>query len=741
MLTDKQKEAVQRHLKKVLASSEFARSERAAAFLTYIVTRALDQDSETLKERTIGIAVFERPEDWDPKLDTTVRTEARRLRKKLSGYYASPAGEDQYVCIDVPLGAYVPKFRFVETANHRLTELAPTPNAAAVPNRERETDQDGLGTIHTARVNPWKQVLSGHALLICSLVVAAPLLTTFVISLHSRKPSVLPPFQTLPLTAEYGNEFDPAISPNANQIAYVWDGSTSGYRIYIRSVKGGSPSRLTSGNSPELDPAFSPDGKQIAYLRVEPEATDVVIRNLDDGTEHIVGEIATQIGDWTGDPGPLIGNLGPTWTPDGSNLIVADFAPHSTISGIFEIKISDGSRRQLTTTEDSVQDFLPRVSRDGRILAFVRAVTHGISDVYLLDLATHALIRATDDNRSINGLAWGRNDDKVVISSNRDGTYQLWILDLPKRSLQKLDTASTTAIDPQIAVGSGWMAYVTTNQNWNIGRVSLDEKVATSVDRFIASSGRNHSARYSPDGKYVAFVSDRSGAWEIWLCQVDCAEPQKLTSFNGPWIGGLSWSPDSTHLAFDARPGRKSAIYTLSITNPAPEILEKNAYEERMPFWSIDGRTIYFNSDRDGSVSIWRRDMPTGDTRRVGSGFSAQELDPAGRLLIGRSDGTIWQVKEPGDLERSLSDDIVVDPVLAWTVHEGVLYYCSSAKDGRVRIARFENGHQQTIAVLSISFPRTSATLDISPDGKSLLLTSTDHSSSNVFRRIGSLPL
>ena len=160
-----------------------------------------------------------------------------------------------------------------------------------------------------------------------------------------------------------------------------------------------------------------------------------------------------------------------------------------------------------------------------------------------------------------------------------------------------------------------------------------------------------------------------------------------------------------------------------------------------MPFWSIDGRTIYFNSDRDGSVSIWRRDMPTGDTRRVGSGFSAQELDPAGRLLIGRSDGTIWQVKEPGDLERSLSGDIVVDPVLAWTVHEGVLYYCSSAKDGRVHIARFENGHQQTIAVLSIRFPRTSATLDISPDGKSLLLTSTDHSSSNVFRRIGSLPL
>lgn len=70
-----------------------------------------------------------------------------------------------------------------------------------------------------------------------------------------------------------------------------------------------------------------PDGKQIAYLRVQADDTEVMIRNLDDGTERLIGEIATQIGDWTGDPGPLIGNLGPAWTPDGSNLIVADFFP------------------------------------------------------------------------------------------------------------------------------------------------------------------------------------------------------------------------------------------------------------------------------------------------------------------------------------------------------------------------------------------------------------------------------
>jgi Tol biopolymer transport system component len=737
MLTEEQKEAVQRHLKKVLASSEFARSERAAAFLRFIVTHALDQDSEPLKERTIGVAVFERPEDWDPKLDTTVRTEARRLRKKLAEYYASPAGEDQFVCIDVPLGAYVPKFRFLETTSQQVNVPVELSNIVGIS--DPEIHQQPLSENSSTSGNR-KPALPRWMLLLCSFA-AIGLVVFLAISAHFRKSTQPLPFQTVPLTSEYGDEFGPTISPDSSQIAYVWNGGAGDYRIYIRSVNGGNPRRLTAGNSTELSPAFSPDGKQIAYLRVQGETTDIIIRDLNNGIEHLMGDIATQIGDWTGDPGPLIGNLGPAWMPDGKTVIVSDLAPHAISNGIFAINISDGSRRQLTTTQGSVQDFLPKVSRDGRILAFVRAVTHGVSDLYLFDLQTGVLTKVTDENHSINGLAWGHDDDKVVISSNREGTYQLWILGFMKRSFQKLDTASTTAIDPQIATGSNWIAYVTTNQNWNIGRISLDGKPITSVERFIASSGRNHGARYSPDGKHIAFVSDRSGAWEIWLCQVDCSEPQKLTNFNGPWIGGLSWSPDSTRLAFDARPGGKSAIYTLSITHPIPEVLEKNSNEERMPSWSIDGSAIYFDSDRAGSVAIWRRDLKTEKTLKVGPGFVAREFDEGRKLLIGRSDGTIWEIAKPGDTELPLSDIVIADPVLAWTTHGQALYYCDSEKDGSLRVAQFEDGHTRQLAILPLRLPRTSASLDVSPDGRFLLLTSTDHSSSNIYRRIGPLPL
>jgi hypothetical protein len=89
MHSDEQKVLIRRHLTKVLSSSEFARSGKASSFLEFVVGYALDDSVEPLKERAIAVAVFDKANDRDPKLDTCVRTEARRVRKKLSEYYAS----------------------------------------------------------------------------------------------------------------------------------------------------------------------------------------------------------------------------------------------------------------------------------------------------------------------------------------------------------------------------------------------------------------------------------------------------------------------------------------------------------------------------------------------------------------------------------------------------------------------------------------------------------------------------
>jgi tetratricopeptide (TPR) repeat protein len=102
--------AVRQQLEEVLKSPGFARNERLSGFLRFIVGRHLDGRSQELKESVIGIEVFGREPSYDTKADPVVRTEARRLRTRLSAYYNGPGAGDTIV-IDLPKGRYVPVIR------------------------------------------------------------------------------------------------------------------------------------------------------------------------------------------------------------------------------------------------------------------------------------------------------------------------------------------------------------------------------------------------------------------------------------------------------------------------------------------------------------------------------------------------------------------------------------------------------------------------------------------------------
>ncbi|HLK64005.1 MAG TPA: tetratricopeptide repeat protein [Bryobacteraceae bacterium] len=107
-------QAVREALERVLSSFCFARCERVSKLLRFLVERRLDGRESELKESIIGVDVFGRKPDYDPKVDSTVRTEAVRLRARLSRYYATEGSRDPLV-IELPKGGYVPSFRPLET--------------------------------------------------------------------------------------------------------------------------------------------------------------------------------------------------------------------------------------------------------------------------------------------------------------------------------------------------------------------------------------------------------------------------------------------------------------------------------------------------------------------------------------------------------------------------------------------------------------------------------------------------
>jgi TolB-like protein len=114
---------IRAQLDRLLHSQALNGSEQLKRLVRHVVTRTLDGHSDLLKEYNLGLEVFQRPPDYDPKADPIVRVQARRLRSKLDEYYASEGAADPLV-IDIPRGAYVPVFIY-RNATERLHSPGP----------------------------------------------------------------------------------------------------------------------------------------------------------------------------------------------------------------------------------------------------------------------------------------------------------------------------------------------------------------------------------------------------------------------------------------------------------------------------------------------------------------------------------------------------------------------------------------------------------------------------------------
>ena len=315
--------SVETYLEKVLTSAEFSRAKRMARFLRFVVEETLAGRGEELKERQIGIEVFDRPVEWDPKIDNIVRGEARRLRTKLETYY-NTAGEHDRLRISMPKGSYAVEFLEIsqpEVAQTPafLSNMAPLPTGAP---RSR---------------GRWR-LIAGFACVLLFL----PVLVHFLPWHHASATAKEDGFEVRPFANEIGQEFSPAISPDGKRIAYTWDGNKGNYDIYIKDVSKGTVFRLTKDTSPELNPAWSPDGTQVVFLRVAGERSQVVIKDTNSGKEQTVTDTQSPVSTWLADSNPYFGCHGPAWSTDGRRVVIADQEVSGRGYGLYSVAVKTG---------------------------------------------------------------------------------------------------------------------------------------------------------------------------------------------------------------------------------------------------------------------------------------------------------------------------------------------------------------------------------------------------------------
>ena len=129
---DFEAQAVRRQLDRVLASAGFSRNERLSRFLRFVVERHLEGRDQELKESLIAIEVFGREPGYDSKQDPIVRTEASRLRARLSEYYLADGKSDSMI-IELPKGGYVPVVRSAERTDKPAAPEAARLNKWRIP--------------------------------------------------------------------------------------------------------------------------------------------------------------------------------------------------------------------------------------------------------------------------------------------------------------------------------------------------------------------------------------------------------------------------------------------------------------------------------------------------------------------------------------------------------------------------------------------------------------------------------
>ncbi len=186
---------IKSELDQILRSRAFIQSHRIRRFLQFIVEESLLGQPQRLKEYLIGIEVFDRREIFDPRVDSIVRVEARRLRSKLEDYYRLE-GKDDHVQIVLRKGSYVPTFEYrsasppnAASALKRMVEIAPftftnsTPDANSVAGEiqrrlahvlikeggfqviakpQADASHESNGNGHAARSLKTDYVLEGH---------------------------------------------------------------------------------------------------------------------------------------------------------------------------------------------------------------------------------------------------------------------------------------------------------------------------------------------------------------------------------------------------------------------------------------------------------------------------------------------------------------------------------------------------------------------------------------------------
>jgi tricorn protease len=444
------------------------------------------------------------------------------------------------------------------------------------------------------------------------------------------------------LTVSDGIEMFPRFSPDGKTIAFTGEYSGSD-QIFVVPAEGGMPVQRTFNMDVEGLPERMGPNKII--LEWTKDGKDIVYRSRQDSWHVLEGKIYT-VSATDGVPKQLpLPNSGyASLSPDGSkiayNRIFRDFRTWKRYRGgqVADVSIYDFNTKELTDiTNNDAQDIMPMWHGDNIYYASDRT---GTMNLYRYNTKTKEEKQITHtDNYDVKFPSKGSKH----IAFEMGG--EIYLMDYATETVKKVNISvldDFPTARPRIEDVSKQIAGTTVSPDgqWalfsargDIYVVAKENGIARNLTQ--SSNAHDRNPQWSPDGKWIAYVSDLSGEYEIYLAKPDGSETKKLTDDFESYRYELKWSPDSKYILTSDKTNK---LYYYSVPSGNRKEVSKSAYFEIRDFnWSPDSKWIVYSDLINANISgVYVYSLASGNSELVSNKFfNANQgvFSPDGKFL------------------------------------------------------------------------------------------------------------